>query len=273
MTSTPNHERPQALYDPSGVQPAYQLRFSWTGWPSSGEFKNTSAHLLQSTKPLWESDGLRLLEHRWTTEQIQLLFSARPAISPSLLAARAKGRLDHALRTANLTEDFSRKVAVRSVGENTRVDVEAYIQRQVSKEHFVDRRFEAAMQEFTVLNPDIDLSAPVASARGRYWYNLHLVLVVEERFRIADRATLATIRDSCLRIARKKGYAISRLSVMPDHLHVALRGNPEHSPNEIVSAFQNNLAYAVGQKHLWEDTFYVGTFSEYDMDAVRRRVL
>jgi hypothetical protein len=58
---------------------------------------------------------------------------------------------------------------------------------------------------------------------------------------------------------------------MPDHLHIALRGDHERSPNEIVYAFQNNLAYAVGQQHLWQDPFYVGTFSEYDMDAVRRR--
>ena len=90
--------------------------------------------MIESVRPLWEEDGLRLLEHRWTEEMIQLLFSARPHVSPQLLAARAKGRLDHAGRRAGLRLDFSRKLAVRSVGDNSRRDVEAYIERQVTKE-------------------------------------------------------------------------------------------------------------------------------------------
>ena len=57
---------------------------------------------------------------------------------------------------------------------------------------------------------------------------------------------------------------------MPDHLHIALRGNIEHSPAEIGRCFQNNLAYAVGNRRVWMDGFYVGTFGEYNMDAVRR---
>jgi REP element-mobilizing transposase RayT len=260
------------IYDPSRVDPAYHLRYSWTGWPSCGKFSSTPTDVLEGVAPLWEQDGIRLLEHRWTPEQIQVLFSTKPSVSPALLAARAKGRLDHALRTADLTMDFSRKIAVRSVGDNTRTEVEAYIEGQVGKEQFVDPEFERAMQAFTVVDHEVDLSAPASSARGRYWYNLHLVFVVEQRHRVYDPQCLTTIRESSLRIARKKGYAISRLAVMPDHLHVALRGDQGQSPNEIVYAFQNNLAYAIGQRHLWEDTFYVGTFGEYDMDAVRQNM-
>ena len=102
-----------------------------------------------------------------------------------------------------------------------------------------------------------------------YWYNLHLVLVVEERARIADLDRLLRIRDGCLRIATKKGYAIAALSVMLDHLHAALRGDHRRSPLEIALAFQNNLAYMMGHR-LWTESFYVGTFSEYSLGAVRR---
>ena len=56
---------------------------------------------------------------------------------------------------------------------------------------------------------------------------------------------------------------------MPDHLHAALRGNQAHSPNEIVDALQNNLAFALGQARIWEASFYAGTFSEYNMEAIR----
>ena len=77
------------------------------------------------------------------------------------------------------------------------------------------------------------------------------------------------IRDGCSRIAIKKGYGISTLSVMLDHLHVALRGDHRRSPLEIVLAFQNNLAHLAGEA-LWTENFYAGTFSEYSMSAVRR---
>jgi len=56
---------------------------------------------------------------------------------------------------------------------------------------------------------------------------------------------------------------------MPDHLHMALRGNIEHDPQTIALSFMNNLAYALGQKPVWEFGYYVGSFGEYDMNAVR----
>jgi REP element-mobilizing transposase RayT len=264
--------KPQPLYDPSRVEGAFQLRYSWTGWPSGRAFASTPKEVLPTIKDDWEKDGLRLLESSWTSSEIQLLFSAVPGVSLVLLATRAKGRLDHALRVAGVKMEFSRKLAVRSIGDNTREQVEAYIEQQVPRARFADPRFAEFLKQFTVVNPHVDLSVPSESARGRYWYNLHVVLVVTERYRIVDQARLTTLRDTSLRIAEKKGYAISRLSVMPDHLHAALRGNCDQSPVEIVGAFQNNLAYAVGQMRLWEETYYTGTFSEYDMDAIRRRV-
>ena len=57
---------------------------------------------------------------------------------------------------------------------------------------------------------------------------------------------------------------------MPDHLHWSLRGNIAHSPTEIALGFQNNLAYALGQVRFLADTFYAGTFGEYDMRAIQR---
>ena len=33
--------------------------------------------------------------------------------------------------------------------------------------------------------------------------------------------------------------------------------------------FLNNLAYSMGQVRVWQDGFYAGTFSEYDMNAIR----
>jgi len=261
---------PQPLYDVDAANPAYHLRYSWTGWPSKGTFDKRPSELLGTLTEGFDKDGLSLLEHRWTPEFVQLTLSASPTVSPAILAQRVKGRLDHAVRKANLTLPFSRKLAVRSLGENRRVDVEKYIREQVSRERFVDRGFEQKLKSYTVVNSHVDLIEPTASARGRYWYNLHLVLVTEGRHRIGNVAQLCLLRDTCEGIAAKKEYSISTLSLMPDHLHVALRGNIEHSPAEIGRCFQNNLAFAVGNHRLWADGFYVGSFGEYNMDPVRK---
>ncbi len=260
----------QPLYDGRNLRPAYHLRYGWTGWPTA----NTSlppclSDVARQTSEQWETDGLRLLELQCSREQAQLTFSAKPEIAPVLAASHVKGRLQHALRTAGLAVQFSRKLAIRSIGDNSRNDVEQYIGSQVANAAFADRDFAARLQQFTVAIPAVDLSRPTETASGRYWYNLHLVLVTDNRYQRADEQWLGTIRDWSLKIAQKKGYAISCLSVMPDHLHVALRGNIEHSPQEIALTFQNNLAYALGQVRVWQFTYYMGTFGEYNMQAVR----
>jgi len=263
---------PQPLYDPAKIEPAYQLRYSWTGWTSRGAKLPEPPPSFDELNKQWEKDGLRALEQRTFDESIQILFSVTPAVSPVHLAARAKGRLDHAFRSAGKPMTWSRKLAVRAVGNNTRDDVEQYISRQVEKEGFGDPRHSEWLSQYTIEDASIDLSSPTESGSGRYWNNLHVVLVVDGRFRFCDSAPLQTIRDGCLRIAKAKGHAISRLSVMPEHLHVAMRAPIDKSPNDVVHAYQNNLAFYLNHGRVWRDTFYVGTFGEYGMSAVRRAV-
>ena len=215
---------------------------------------------------------MRLLEHRWSEEMIQLTFSAKPDVSPVFLAGRAKGRMQHALRkSAQNFSGFSRKVSVHSIGHNCREDVEAYVASQVEAADFVDPSFRDMLKEFTTICDGVDLSLATESSHGRYWYNLHLVLVTDRQQRLVDRRHFVMLHDCSFKIAERKGYRISRLSLMPDHLHAALRGNIEQSPREIALAFQNNLAYVLGQVRIWTSNFYAGTFGDYDMWAIRRK--
>lgn len=179
--------------------------------------------------------------------------------------------MQHALREAGWPGRFSRKLALRAVGHNTRAIVERYIRNQAGSGDFADPRFAARLASFHKSDPAVDLAAPSATSSGRYWYNLHLVLVTANRHRLGGDKTLATLSGGALAIARKKGCGISELSVMPDHLHLALRGDVNLSPHDIALAFQNNLAHLLGRFRVWEEGYYVGTFGEYDMRAVRRK--
>jgi len=261
---------PQPLYQSAELRPAYQLRYGWTAWPSKAPFPtDLLARVLPDIAPEWESDGLRVLESSLAAEQIQLTLSTTPQVAPVTLAGRVKGRIQYHCRRRGAPIEFSRKLAVRSLGNPARAQVEAYIRNQVANEALADERFRDMLTSFTVVYPEVDLSVPTETRSGRYWYNLHLVLVVNARYRIGEAATLAKIRDTTLRICAKKGYAASVLSVLPDHLHLAVRGAVTHAPEEIALSFLNNLAHVLDRCRWWKAGYYAGTFGEYGMAAVR----
>ena len=262
---------PRPLYTAKDLRPSYRLYYDWTGWPSGGALPALpAAESWTSLLAAWEEDGLRLLEKRYSPETVHLTFSTTPGVSPVFLAARAKGRLQHALRTAGTPVRFSRKVSVRSVGKNTAPVVETYLREQVKRSDLADPRYAERLEKAAILQEDVDVSKPTCTDSGRYWYNLHIVLVTCERHRTIGDGVLATMRKAALASARKKGHVLRRVSFMPDHVHLTLRANIEESPEVVVLGFQNNLAYAIGQLRVWMDTYYVGTFGEYDMKIVRR---
>ncbi len=63
----------------------------------------------------------------------------------------------------------------------------------------------------------------------------------------------------------------ARLSVMLSHLHAGLRAEADTAPLEIAFCDQNNLAHLLRRGRDWSTGFYVGTFGEYSMQAMRNR--
>jgi len=262
--------RSRAAYTPTNVHITHSLHHDWTGWPlEDATFPSTAPAAIRAAAPLWAGDGLRLTNSKPTPGTIQLCFAVGPEASPMFLASRVKGRLQHAFREGGTPVRFSRKVAVRTLGENTRQDVEGYVQKQVGKEGFIDPRYVARMKEYAVERHQTDLAQPVTSHSGRYWYNLHVVLVVGGRRRIADYTVLAAIRNGVCEAADASGYRLKSVSVMPDHVHVALGGKVDESPAAIALGLMNHLARRLRLGRIWQNGCYVGTFSEYGLDAIR----
>ena len=208
---------------------------------------------------------------QWKPQEIQLAFSTIPNVSPMLFVARVKGRLQHALRLAGTPAKFSRKVSFRSIGNNHTSDVEGYIAEQVDKGLFVDPRFSEMLKRFTVIDESVALDKPSHSNSGRYWYNLHVVLVVADRARFRNEEDFARLDRTVIATAKPHDYLLAARAWMPEHLHMALRGNIAESPADIALACMNNTAFAFGQNAIWQHGFYAGTFSEYDVRALRGR--
>ncbi len=238
---------------------AFHLRYGWTAWPKVG---TTFPTLPPLPLEAWKSDGLHVLEHRGSRDEIQLTVSAGPDLAPSAIARLLKGRLQHTFRTAGVPCEFSRKVCLRAIGDNTRTVVETYIRDQLVHAELADPRYRAALQTHAFAQDAVDLAMPSETNSGRYWYNLHVVLVTENRYRISSE-TAGVIAKAC------RVPSVAKCSVMPDHLHLAVKALPDQSPREVAMFFQTTTANAVKVLGLWKDTFYVGTFGEYGMRAVR----
>lgn len=263
-------QKPPPPHNPEDVSPAYQLRYTWTGWPTYDETlppEPTKSFFVQYANAL-EGDGIRLLERRWSATHVQLTASVTPDVTPIYFAQRIRGRLDYACRGADITANFKRKPTVSCIGEAHRQDVEAYIDNQVSARNYVSEAFANRMLSFTTKDGSVDLSKPHRTRRGTYWYGLHLVLAMSKGERETSDERLRRIRDLCTGVASKHGHRLRNLSVLPDHLHIAVSPPPSVSPKHVGMCYLNNLCHATSATW-WNGSFYVGTFGEYDMDAIR----
>jgi len=258
----------------------HRIAYSWTGWPKDEPFPpGPSDDFLPALDAAWASDGLRRIAHRWQPELVQFTFEAPGNVSPEFVAARAKGRLDHALRGAGWRHGLERKVAVRSLGENTLEVVLRYIATQLDRADLADPRYAHSLAEAAWEDGTVDLDEPVASGHGRYWYNLHLVAVTDRRWRIGREDFLpkvtAAVRSWSAELSAAGGPGEARpgvhsLAVMPDHVHLAVRGPSAQSPDAIAGALRGALNRAAGCL-LFDPRVYAGTFSSYPLAHVRPR--
>lgn len=253
------------LYTAADLHPVARIHYAWTGWPMEG----ASLPPLPDLAPLitaWRADGFRLLAHDAGPSRIMLTFDADARVAPTLLAQRVKGRLNNALRLAGTPATFSRKVSIRTLGENISEVVEDYLRDQLKHVDLCDDRYRQLLADAAFEDPGVSLADPAETGSGRYWNNLHVVLVTADRYRIGRPDVVHGIRDR----ARDTGFAFKAIAVMPDHLHVALRSPPTLSPLDVGVALQNATAKAMGCR-LWQYGFYAGTFSEYNLAVVRQR--
>lgn len=257
------------LYTTTNCTPAYELRWSLALFANADLPR--SENWLATLKAAVERDGVRLLEHRAMAPVQQFLLSTKPCVAPPAIVKSVKGRLAYLLRPV-VTDAFRRNFSLSSVGESRREVVESYVANQLGHHRMADLRAQERLAQFQIVYSGIDLAESQFSSHGRYIYNLHLVLVHDRRWCDVCEERLERTRDMLQKVAAKKQYRLSRMALLADHLHLTLGGNIKESPEEMALACLNNLAFAHGMRPIYQQGYYVGTFGEYDLGAIRRRL-
>ena len=257
---------PTPLYTPlSCSSPAYQLNWSYAlFWHSP----TADASWLKPVSTVLEADDIRILQHHFAQPTTsQFLVSTRPSVSPKIIAQRIKSRLQHLVRDTT-PNAFARNYSLRSIGTTTREVVDNYLATQIDHHPITNPTLRELFQRFQFHDTTVDLSVPSRTSHAIYWYNLHVVLVHDERYHDVNEERLRAKSAMLINSAKHKGHWLSRAAHLPDHIHFTLRGGLAESPEDIVLSYMNNLAFAVGMKSIFRNSYYVGTFSEYDVRMI-----
>ncbi|HEV8130061.1 MAG TPA: transposase [Acidobacteriota bacterium] len=111
----------------------------------------------------------------------------------------------------------------------------------------------------------VDLSLPRRGAHAVYWYNLHIVLVNDRRWRVIKQSDLEKIGSSIESINSRRDHLISRVAILPDHIHLIVGCNLTESPLDAALTYMNEICLNLGNAPLFQFSLYVGTCGEYDL--------
>lgn len=257
----------QPIYTPANCNPAYQLDWSYAVFWRETPRWFTWLEQLQAAS---EVDGIRILQHQFDPPNVsKFLVSTKPHVAPHLIVQRLKGRLQNLVRR-ELPKAFRRNYSLRSIGSTRRERLEKYIAGQVEHHPMADPRVMQRLKQYQVDDPNVDLSQPSHSAHAQYWYNLHIVLVNDWRWMEIRDEVLSSVRDIIVGASEKKGHLLARGAILPDHVHLALRCGLEESPEDVALSYMNNIAFACGMTACLKYSYFVGTFSEYDLGVIPR---
>lgn len=255
----------QPIYTRHNCKVAFQLNWSLSIFWRNGIDNDGWLDVL---KQQTESDGVRLLEHRFPRPQHSLfLLSTKPHVAPSEAARSVKGRLQYILRRSR-PKAFQRNYSIRSLGSTRREKLDEYLAQQVAHHPIADDRVRKRFEAYQIYQPDVDLSRARFGAHAQFWHNLHICFVNTGRWRDIDEHTICGTRDTILRASRVKGHLLSRGGILPDHIHVALGCGLQDAPIDVALSYMNNLAHAQGMRPVFQFSLYVGTFGEFDLGAI-----
>jgi REP element-mobilizing transposase RayT len=260
---------PEPLYTAANCRVAYQLHWSLTVFPAQPWPEKDS--WWQPLQQAVEPDGVRLLDFHASETAGQFFISSKPEASPAQIVRSVKGRLQFLFRGA-VSQFWRRHYSITSVGNAKNDVLQEYVGRQVERHPMADPRVVELLAQAQFHDPGVDLGALRASAHGRFTHSLHLVIENTDHLCDTRREWLYESRSMLIAACRKKGWHLSRLGLVGNHLHVLVGCDVADTPRDVALSLMNNLAYAHDMKPVYEFSFYVGTFGPYDHDAIRRRL-
>jgi len=213
--------------------------------------------------------GFHLLEAEPHADYLRCLLSLRPnhVISSVIQTVKTNLSRESCVAFALTPPEWERGYLARTVGRVRIGAVRKYLDSQ-PEHHGYASRLRPPVFRYVAPEP-----VPLKAAHAAFDLNYHLVFATRYRHAIFDPRIGGELGAYWLRVADKRGFAIDRMSVLPDHVHLMVRTVPKVSIEACALALMDNAQHWIAQRfapvlvkekidQLWQSSAYAGTCGE-----------
>jgi putative transposase len=270
------------------LEAAYQLHFYFcfkTHYLKPLLATNKANVLVRETlAEVCEHQQYHLLETDISDDHLRVLLSMQPTQTVSQAAKMLKGNLNHrfvsvfpqALELNRCQKLWARGYFARSSGKVDLERARQYVANQVSHHGYKGEW----TKPLSFRNPRFK-SPAFGLAHSFTMLSYHLVLATQDRIHLFDEAIATALFNYVLSIGEKRGFAVERIGLLPDHMHLLLETRPDVSIEDCARAIVENTRYWMEQRYygvlkemqawdVWQPSFYAGTVGEYTTSQVKK---
>jgi putative transposase len=222
--------------------------------------------LTVALREICERHDYHLLQSKVYPDHLRCLLSLRPAQAISTVIQKIKANTARLINAQFVRSPplWGRGFLARSVGLAHITLVKQYISGQ-AEHHGYNKRICPPVSRFKIEEPVI-----LTATHSCFDLNHHLVLATRYRRGVFSSALGEALILYWQRVANARGFAIDRVTILPDHVHLLVRIPPKMSIEECALSLLNNGQHFVGQlepeamihakiEQLWQASAYAGT--------------
>lgn len=225
-----------------------------------------------------------VLETEVTQDHLRLLLSLKPEQNVSQAVKMLKGNVSrqfgitfpHRLELNGSKTLWARGFFARSSGKVNLERARAYVDAQVSH-HGYSGEWTKTLE---YRNPAFR-SPAFKFDHSFCMLDYHLVLATQNRIALFDEAMAPSLFNYVLAIGAKHSFAVDRIGLLPDHMHLIIEAVPNVCVEQCVLALLENTRHwmtkhyygvlkQTGAWDVWQPSFYAGTVGEYSTAQVKQ---
>ncbi|MGE0886907.1 MAG: IS200/IS605 family transposase [Blastocatellales bacterium] len=232
--------------------------------------------LISALAEICQRHEYRLLESRVYPDHVRLLLSLRPeqVVSAAIQTVKTNASRECNRQSGLTAPLWARGYLARSVGRVPLSIVKQYLDQQ-TEHHGYAKRAKPPVFRYRAEEP-----APLSVAHAAFELSHHLVFATRYRRGVFGMELGEALSKYWLKVAEKRGFAIDRMTILPDHAHLLVRITPKMSIAECALALLNNGQYYVGKhrpaalieanvEQLWQASAYAGTRGTYTTALIK----
>lgn len=224
---------------------------------------------------------IHVLETSADASRIATMVSLLPSESVSTCASKLKGCVSKWLRTSLNQEEplhlLSRGYFAKTTGKSNTYEVQRYLETQPSHHGYANRILPPVYVRSYALDAAdlkrLNVAHAVVTAQ------FHVVVATLKRIGFFSSNLGEAICSVWLEQQNSLRFAVRKVSVVPDHIHLALQLHPTVSPAVLVAELMNvaqsalqDWLVAAGLPRLWQPSAYIGSFGDLTSPQIRKYI-